>query len=153
MVPGDPGHPGVSAAGRAAAVCPPLSGTATAHGRCACTWLCLVLDARFSGERGSCSDNPAACWQLGMQIPPGRTCPCSGGLGVPIGMGPTHPWNSGQPMLAWGSHLPPMLACCPELLFSSYSLFARPTIGGKYCLGERKRYRSCNTDVSTITLT
>uniref|UniRef100_A0A8C3KIM1 ADAM metallopeptidase with thrombospondin type 1 motif 10 n=1 Tax=Calidris pygmaea TaxID=425635 RepID=A0A8C3KIM1_9CHAR len=22
----------------------------------------------------------------------------------------------------------------------------RPTIGGKYCLGERKRYRSCNTD-------
>ncbi|NWT75238.1 ATS10 metalloproteinase, partial [Prunella himalayana] len=24
----------------------------------------------------------------------------------------------------------------------------RPTIGGKYCLGERKRYRSCNTDVS-----
>lgn len=31
MVPGDPGHPGVSAAGRAAAVCPPLSGTATAR--------------------------------------------------------------------------------------------------------------------------
>lgn len=24
----------------------------------------------------------------------------------------------------------------------------RPTGGGKYCLGERKRYRSCNTDVS-----
>lgn len=24
----------------------------------------------------------------------------------------------------------------------------RPTIGGKYCLGERKRYRSCNIDVS-----
>lgn len=25
----------------------------------------------------------------------------------------------------------------------------RPTIGGKYCLGERKRFRSCNIDVST----
>ena len=24
----------------------------------------------------------------------------------------------------------------------------RPTIGGKYCLGERKRFRSCNIDVS-----
>lgn len=24
----------------------------------------------------------------------------------------------------------------------------RPSGGGKYCLGERKRYRSCNTDVS-----
>lgn len=24
----------------------------------------------------------------------------------------------------------------------------RPTIGGKYCLGERRRHRSCNTDVS-----
>lgn len=26
----------------------------------------------------------------------------------------------------------------------------RPTIGGKYCLGERKRFRSCNIDVSLI---
>lgn len=25
---------------------------------------------------------------------------------------------------------------------------SRPTIGGKYCLGERRRHRSCNTDVS-----
>lgn len=25
----------------------------------------------------------------------------------------------------------------------------RPTIGGKYCLGERRRHRSCNTDVSS----
>lgn len=24
----------------------------------------------------------------------------------------------------------------------------RPTIGGKYCLGERRRHRSCNTNVS-----
>lgn len=24
----------------------------------------------------------------------------------------------------------------------------RPTVGGKYCLGERKRFRSCNIDVS-----
>ncbi len=29
-----------------------------------------------------------------------------------------------------------------------YSCSFRPTGGGKYCLGERKRYRSCNTDVS-----
>uniref|UniRef100_A0A8C9MGG0 ADAM metallopeptidase with thrombospondin type 1 motif 10 n=1 Tax=Serinus canaria TaxID=9135 RepID=A0A8C9MGG0_SERCA len=38
---------------------------------------------------------------------------------------------------------------CPEQcleLFSTSFLFGRPTIGGKYCLGERKRYRSCNTD-------
>lgn len=28
----------------------------------------------------------------------------------------------------------------------------RPTGGGKYCLGERKRYRSCNTDVSFFSL-
>lgn len=26
---------------------------------------------------------------------------------------------------------------------------SRPTIGGKYCLGERRRHRSCNTDVSS----
>lgn len=26
----------------------------------------------------------------------------------------------------------------------------RPTVGGKYCLGERKRFRSCNIDVSLI---
>lgn len=32
------------------------------------------------------------------------------------------------------------------LLFSPVSL--SPSGGGKYCLGERKRYRSCNTDVS-----
>lgn len=28
----------------------------------------------------------------------------------------------------------------------------RPTIGGKYCLGERKRFRSCNIDVSITAL-
>lgn len=28
------------------------------------------------------------------------------------------------------------------------STLSRPTIGGKYCLGERRRHRSCNTDVS-----
>lgn len=28
----------------------------------------------------------------------------------------------------------------------------RPTIGGKYCLGERKRFRSCNIDVSIAVL-
>lgn len=28
----------------------------------------------------------------------------------------------------------------------------RPTIGGKYCLGERKRFRSCNIDVSIAAL-
>ncbi len=27
---------------------------------------------------------------------------------------------------------------------------SRPTVGGKYCLGERKRFRSCNIDVSLI---
>ena len=27
-------------------------------------------------------------------------------------------------------------------------VFLSPSGGGKYCLGERKRYRSCNTDVS-----
>lgn len=31
-----------------------------------------------------------------------------------------------------------------------YSNSFRPTGGGKYCLGERKRYRSCNTDVSFV---
>ena len=41
---------------------------------------------------------------------------------------------------------------CPKLVLPSRSWFGRPTIGGKYCLGERKRYRSCNTDVSTAGL-
>lgn len=27
---------------------------------------------------------------------------------------------------------------------------SRPTIGGKYCLGERRRHRSCNTEVSAL---
>lgn len=35
----------------------------------------------------------------------------------------------------------PILSCSPTL--------SRPTIGGKYCLGERRRHRSCNTDVSS----
>lgn len=35
---------------------------------------------------------------------------------------------------------------CPISLPSTP--ISRPTIGGKYCLGERRRHRSCNTDVS-----
>lgn len=35
----------------------------------------------------------------------------------------------------------PSLSCAPTP--------SRPTIGGKYCLGERRRHRSCNTDVSS----
>lgn len=50
----------------------------------------------------------------------------------------------------WSSQLLLALTHSPELLFSSHPWFVRPTIGGKYCLGERKRYRSCNTDVSTV---
>lgn len=42
------------------------------------------------------------------------------------------------------------LICCGFFisLFFSFWFFCRPSGGGKYCLGERKRYRSCNTDVS-----
>lgn len=55
------------------------------------------------------------------------------------------PANLGQPPATNVAH-------CPKLVLPSCSWFGRPTIGGKYCLGERKRYRSCNTDVSTARL-
>lgn len=40
-----------------------------------------------------------------------------------------------------------VLSVLPQSVISFWS-FCRPSGGGKYCLGERKRYRSCNTDVS-----
>ena len=36
---------------------------------------------------------------------------------------------------------------CPISLLSAPA--SRPTIGGKYCLGERRRHRSCNTEASS----
>ena len=37
----------------------------------------------------------------------------------------------------------------PASSLSYPTTLSRPTIGGKYCLGERRRHRSCNTDVSS----
>lgn len=52
----------------------------------------------------------------------------------------------GQPPQAPGGKTLPQTR--PGAVPASPPCFGRPTIGGKYCLGERKRYRSCNTDVS-----
>lgn len=51
--------------------------------------------------------------------------------------------SSGQLVRRWKG-LP--YSPCPISLMSP--TLSRPTIGGKYCLGERRRHRSCNTDVS-----
>lgn len=40
MVPGEPGHPGGSAAGHAAEAYHHPFATVTARGRCTCAWLC-----------------------------------------------------------------------------------------------------------------
>lgn len=34
-----------------------------------------------------------------------------------------------------------------SILFSFLDFFFRPKHGGKYCVGQRKRYRSCNIEV------
>lgn len=85
--PGARGPRGVTAAGRAAAACPPPADTATAPGQ----------PSGPSARRG---------WRPLPPIPPA-----------------------------------PFLSCPPPA--------SRPTIGGKYCLGERRRHRSCNTEASS----
>lgn len=56
MVPGEPGHPGGSAAGHAVEVCHHPFATVTAHGRCACVW--PSLSGQWERQQpGSCFPN------------------------------------------------------------------------------------------------
>lgn len=75
MVPGEPGRPGESAAGRAAAAYRHPFAIATARGRCTCAWPCrlrcchvLAVRCRGSGRWGR--QQPGAC--AGLRSVPGR---------------------------------------------------------------------------------
>lgn len=106
---------------------------------------------------------PAVVLQAGVRPLRVATGGCGRGLGPmdPVGrLQPDVRWRRvllqpslRQPQVSLQDPLPGELAgrgrapySCPISLLSS--ALSRPTIGGKYCLGERRRHRSCNTDVS-----